>query len=310
MADVAGTATTFNLPNYRGELYHLTPFDTPLTAMIGGLTGGKSNASKEDVWETDDNAAAAQTAVVEGADPEYLERDRAEVSNVKQIYQYGFSATYTKQGAYGNFASDSLDLDVSNPVTDEISHQRTLKMRRMARDVEYTFLNGVYAKPATNATARKTRGAKNFITTNTVAAGTADLSKAHIDELLRGMADDGAPFDMPVLFANSFNRQQISNIYGYAPESRSVGGLSINQIETDFAVFGVVYDRFMPADEVFLLDVAHITPTHMSIPGKGDVFVEPLAQTGAAWNFQLYAEIGLEYGPELWHGSITGLTTA
>jgi len=310
MAAVSNTATTFNLPNYVGELYHITPFDTPLLAMIGGVTGGVSNNTKEDTWQTDDNNAAAQTAALEGADPSYEERDRADVSNVKQIYQYGFSVTYTKQAATGNLASDSLDITGSNPVLDELNRQRTLKLRRMARDVEFTFLNGAYAKPTDNATERTTRGMADAITTNTVAAGTADLSKGQIDELLREMATSGAPFDMPVIFANAFQRQQISNIYGYAPESRDVGGVRIEQIETDFARLGVVYNRYMPTDEIFVLDVAHLTPTHLAIPGKGLVFVEPLAQTGSAWNFQLYGEIGLMYGPELWHGSITGLTTS
>jgi len=143
-----------------------------------------------------------------------------------------------------------------------------------------------------------------------VAAGAAALSKDQIDELLREMANSGAPFDNVVLFANAYQRQQISNIYGYAPESRNVGGVRIEQIETDFARIGVVYDRYLPTDDILMLDMAHLTPTHLAIPGKGLVFVEPLAQTGSAWNFQLYGEIGLMYGPELWHGSITGLATS
>ena len=317
MAAVSGQGTTFNLPNFVGELFHITPFDTPLLSMIGGLNGGEANSTKEDVWQTDDNNAAAQSGestALEGADPTYEERDRSEVSNVKQIYQYGFEISYTKQAAVGNLgvpgsAPSNAVLGVQ-PVQDELSRQRVLKLRRMARDVEYTFLQGTYAKPANNSSARTTRGMQNAISTNTVAAGSTDLSKSQIDDVMRQMADSGAPFDMPVIFANAFQRQQISNIYGYAPESRTVGGVRIEQIETDFARLGVVYDRHMPTDEVYVIDVQHLTPTHLVIPGKGMVFVEPLSQTGSAWKFQLYGEIGLKYGPELWHGSITGLTTS
>jgi hypothetical protein len=32
--------TTFNLPNFVGELFELTPADTPFLSAIGGLTGG------------------------------------------------------------------------------------------------------------------------------------------------------------------------------------------------------------------------------------------------------------------------------
>lgn len=310
MANVSGTATTFNLPNYLGELYNTTPNETPFLSLIGGINGGKVNSTKEDVWQTTDNAAAAQTAALEGADPTYEERDRAEVSNVKQIYQYGFSVTYTKQAATANLASDALNITGTQPVQDELGFQRARKLERMARDVEYTFLNGVYAKPATNASARTTRGMTNAITTNDVAAAGATLSKSHVDDLLKSMADNGAKFMNSVIFVNSHQKQQISNIYGYAPESRNVGGVNIDVIETDFARLGVVYDRHCPTDEVMVLDLAVCSPTHLAIPGKGLVFVEPLSQSGAAWNFHLYGEIGLEYGPENWHGKISGLATA
>ena len=39
MAGVSGIGTTFNLPNYHGELFSVTPSDTPLLSAIGGLTG-------------------------------------------------------------------------------------------------------------------------------------------------------------------------------------------------------------------------------------------------------------------------------
>lgn len=310
MANVAGTATSFNLPNYLGELYNTTPNETPLTSMIGGLNGGKVNDTKEDVWSTTDNAAAAQGGALEGDDPTYEERDRAEVSNVKQIFQYGFSVTYTKQAATANLSTSALNITGTQAVQDELSFQRNMKLQRMARDVEYTYLNGTYAKPTDNVTPRKTRGLTNAITTNDTAAAGASLSKGLVDSCLKDMADNGAVFHNPVIFVNSFQKQQISNIYGYAPESRNVGGLNIMQVETDFAMLGIVYDRHVPTDEVMFLDLAHISPTHLAIPNKGLVFVEPLSQSGSAWKFQLYGEIGLEYGPEQWHGKISGLATS
>lgn len=314
MAAVSGQGTTFNIPNFVGELYNVTPNETPLLSMIGGLNGGIANSIKEDVWQTTDNAAAAQTAALEGDDPTYAERDRTEVSNVKQIYQYGFEISYTKQAATGNLGvpgtAPSNAVLGSNPVQDEIAFQRRLKLERMARDVEFTFIQGVFAKPTTNATARTTRGMVNAISTNAVAAGATDLSKAHIDEVMREMADSGAPFRNVVAFTNSFNKQQFSNIYGYAPESRNVGGVNINQVETDFGMLGVVYDRHVPTDTVLLIDVSWLNPTHLVIPGKGMVFVEPKPATGASWRFQLYGEIGLVYGWEGYHGKITGTTTS
>jgi hypothetical protein len=314
MASVAGQGTTFNLPNFTGELYNKTPTATTFLSMAGGVTGGEMNSTKEDVWETTDNAAAGQTGALEGADPDYTNRNRAEVSNVKQIYQYGFAVSYTKQAATGNLgtpaAAPANSVTGSNPVTDEISFQRNLKLDRMARDVNYSMLNGVYAKPTDNDSPRKSRGIVTACVTNTVDAGADALTKADIDALLKEMADSGSPFTTPVIFCNSFNKQQISNIYGYAPESRNVGGVNISMIETDFTTLGIVYERQMPTDTVLIADMSYITPTHLTIPGKGLVFVEPKPSTGSSWNFQLYGEIGMTYGSEQFHGTITNTATA
>ena len=37
---VSGTGTTFNLPNFVGELFTLIPAQVPFLSMMGGLTGG------------------------------------------------------------------------------------------------------------------------------------------------------------------------------------------------------------------------------------------------------------------------------
>jgi hypothetical protein len=39
------------------------------------------------------------------------------------------------------------------------------------------------------------------------------------------------------------------------------------------------------------------------------LFSEPLARTGSTDKAQIYGELSLEYGPEIAHGKITGLTT-
>ena len=207
MSAVANQTTTYNLENYVGELFNLTPSDTPFLSMIGGLTGGESVSTKQVTWQTTDNNDAEQPALVEGADPTYESRDRSEVSNVLQIFQYGVEVNYTKRAATQNVAAAATPVLGTQPVQDELTHQLNLKLQRAARDVEYSFLQGAYQAPANNSTGRKTRGMKNAITTNTVAAGSAVITKGMINELLREMATSGAPFSNPVLFANAFNRQ-------------------------------------------------------------------------------------------------------
>ena len=67
MAGISGMGTTFNLPNYTGELFTITPSDTPFLSAIGGLSGGKQTASAKFEWQTEDMGDPAQDVQVEGA---------------------------------------------------------------------------------------------------------------------------------------------------------------------------------------------------------------------------------------------------
>ncbi len=312
MGAVSGMGDSYDLPNYVGELFNITPNDTPFLSAIGGMTGGKSVTSKQFTWQTVDNAAAAQTVAVEGADPTYAERSRSEVINVTQIMQYGVNVSYTKQAATGNLSGQAI---IGNqPVQDELAFQLDMALKRAARDIEFSFLQGAYVADADVSTARKSRGMLAATTTNEVAGGSAALDQAKVDACLKAMADSGAPFEQPVIFANAFQKQKLSSIYGsalsLAPRDRNYGGVNIQTIETDFGVVGIAYARHIPAEDVLIADLAFCKPVFLDIPGKGHFFVEPLAQSGAAYKYQVYGEIGLEYGPEQFHGKITSLSTS
>lgn len=312
MGAVSGQATTFDLSNFVGELFHITPRETPFLSMIGGLTGGLRTKSPQFTWQTDDNAAASQPAILEGASVTAGERSRSEVVNVVQIHQEAIELTYRKLAATGQLGGEAI---VGNqPVQNEATRQRMLKLAKIARDVEYSFLQGSYNLPGSNAAAYKTRGMGEAVSTNSVAAGSTDLSKALIDELLLDMFDSGAPFMNPVFVVNGFQKQKLSEIYGYAPESRNVGGVNIQQIETDLGgEIGVVLDRHQSTSVVGIYDVSVCAPVILA-DDTGEVpppfAFEPLGKDASSIKEQCYGEIGLNYGPELWHGEITGLSTS
>ena len=127
---------------------------------------------------------------------------------------------------------------------------------------------------------------------------------------MKKMADSGAPFSNVVAFCNSFQKQKFSEIYSYVPTDRTTGGSNIQTILTDFGPIRIAFDRFMPAASVLFADIAYCAPVFLEIPGKGLLFREPLAKTGSADKEQIYGEMGLMYGPELWHGKLTGLATS
>lgn len=302
MATVSGQLTTFNLPQFVGPLFKVTPTDTPFTTMIGGLSGGLRTRSKQFTWQTVDLPAASQPAVLEGADATFAGQSGLEVVQATQIFHEGIEMSYTKRAAVGNLDGEAIIGD--QPVQDPWAAQVLLKLEKMKRDIEYTFLNGVYALPATNASARQTRGLIPAITTNSIDGSTGTLV-ANLNALLKQMYDNGAPFANPVILVGSGLIQPISDAYGIAPESRSVGGVNIRQLETAFGgMLGIQLVRFMPTGTLVVADLAQIAPVFLEIPDKGFLFEEPLAKNGAYDRSQIYGEVGLMYGPEIWHGKV------
>src|SRR5215212_5178141 len=216
MATVSGQATTFNLPNFVGELFGLSPLDTPFLSTIGGLTGGRSVNTKRFATQTYDLPAVAIPAHLEGqAAPTAAEVDRQQFYNIVQIFHEALDISYTKQAATDEVSGVSILGD--QPVTDELSFQTLRKLEKLARDIDNAFINGTYAEPVDNATARKTRGLLAAITTNVTAVGGA-LTKVAVDTLLKNMYDAGSPLGAnTVMLVNSAQKLKLSGLYGIAP---------------------------------------------------------------------------------------------
>lgn len=400
MAGITGMGTTFDLPNYAGELFALTPEDTPLLSAIGGLTGGGMTTAVEFEWQTYDLRDPSQRTRVEGATaPTAEERVRANVRNVAQIHQEKVSVSYTKQAAIGQLATPQSapyrGVDGSNPVGNELDWQVAQALKSIALDVNFSFINGEFSNPTTNATARKTRGLLQAVTTNRVAKATevtgatsatdTITSTAHgltdgdkivfrdtgtatgivagrvyfvdaiatdtfkvsttnggtaitlgtgtgiayaeptgtatttddIDDLLQLAYDNGGISEQATatLVVNSAQKRGITKAYADAygktvmitEGNRTVGGVNVQTIETDFGRLNIMMDRHVPQDTIIVASLEQLRPVFLNIPGKGVMFEEPLAKTGASDEVQLYGEIGLEYGNEKAHAVMNGL---
>lgn len=179
MSGITGLGTTYNLPNYTGLLFGLTPTETPFFSAIGGLSSGGMATSTEFEWQAFDLRNAGQNVKTEGAAaPTAEERVRANVTNVVEIHQETVSVSYSKLAAFGLKAGSNNDQP--NPVINELDWQVRQMLAQMVRDVEFAFINGRYHKPSDNTTARKTRGLIAACATNAVNKGTisAALSAA------------------------------------------------------------------------------------------------------------------------------------
>lgn len=310
----AAAGTIWNLPNYAGELFTSDLVSTPFLSMIGGLTGGMQTDNFEFVTDSQySQEAAAQPAITETASltaPTAISYVRGQNKNVTQIFHEQVSISYMKMSNQGRLSGINT-AGAQNNVISEKDFQIAKALEKIARDVEYTFLNGVY-QIATNAgVANKTRGIIANCTVNTVNASSAALSKALMDSLLLTMFTNGAMFKNMVIFCGGFQKQKLSNIYGYSPSDRNVGGVNIKQIETDFGNIGVADPhRFMPAGTLLIADMSVVAPVFQLVPEKGLLFYEELAKTGAAESSQVFGQIGLDHGPSFCHGTITSLATS
>ncbi len=315
MAQVSGQATIWNLPNYWGTLFTADAINNPILAMLGGLTGGGMQSDNFELATASnyDFPAASQPAITETASltaPAATEYVRDQVKNVTQIFQEAVSLSYSKLSNGGRLSGISTGGKVNN-VADELAWQKQQALVKIARDVEYTILNGAYVIATNAGVANKTRGliaACSLSGGSVVNAGTTYLSKALMQTLFRTMFANGAIFKNLAITVNGFQKQALSDIYGYAPTDRNVGGVNIKQIETDFGLIGVMdAHRFMPTTGLLVTEMSAVNPVTQPVPAKGNFFYEELSKTGASENGQIFGQFGIDHGPAFCHGYISGL---
>lgn len=308
-----GTAQSFGVLNYSGQIFDKANIDTPLVSMLPrrntssvefvvNSTYASESASMPEISETKSLTAPEPTYVT-----------RAQETNVVQIFQYTTAVSYQKQANTGTLAGINIAGQANN-VPNEFDFQMAQKTKKARKDLEYTLINSTYNKATTDATVNKTRGLVEAITTTTKALGDKELDYDNISEVLRAMSKAGADMNGLVIMCDAIGKAQITNNFSklpgfYLPQSRTVGGINIDQIVTPAGTVGVMqYDNFLPEKTVLIVNLGVLSIVEMPIPGKGNFFWEPLAKTGAGDKGMLFGNAGLDYGPEWYHAKITGVS--
>jgi len=132
---------------------------------------------------TADQPAITETASLTA--PAAVGYVRDQQTNVTQIFQEKVSVSYVKTSNPGRL----LGLNTANQddnVISEKDFQIARALEKIARDVEYCCINGVYALSTSAAVANKTRGLIPLCATgNTLAGAAATLTKAMVQTLLK-----------------------------------------------------------------------------------------------------------------------------
>ena len=311
MADTL--ATSFGVLNYSGMLFNKGNTRTPLSSIIGGrakitnhvefvtgqeyTTGGGSQPS---ISET-----ASLTA------PEASVVTREQKTNVTQIFQESVGISYAKQSNMGTLSGLNVAGQQANPMN-ELDFQVAAKMAKINADIEYTFINGTFNKATSDATVNKTRGLVEAVTTNTKAMSSKPLGLWDIADMVKKIYGANAPTDGLCLWCDAvtlfqINADAVQNGLTVVPAARNINGISLSSVVTPIGVVYLYLGEYLPAGTALLLNLSVLAPVFQPVPGKGNFFLEALAKTGAGEKYQLFGQIGLDHGPEWYHGKFTGI---
>lgn len=309
--------------NYAGMLFTLGRTRTPFLNALLGINASNVNqfslesAINSGMVRTVNNpyfsvaqpsvlTTPSQLVVTEAASvsPTATTVTRAEDTNVIQIQQKLAEVTYAKQGSWG--LRSGINTNEPYQPQNELDFQVQENMKQMAADLDFSLIKGTYQAPSNATTAGQTRGLENAISTNATAAGSVTLSKALIDSTLALMVGAGAILENIVAVGNSYQIKKLNDIYGYAVQDWTMGGTTISRVNTPYGQFGVMLDNNVTTTSLMFVELSVCKLVLLPFNGMYMV-VEDKEITGAAIAKHLYIQPGLDYGPEEYHGIITGL---
>ena len=313
MSDVF--ATSFGVLNYSGMLFDKGNAETPFSSAIGGRA--KTTNHVEFVTGQEyTSGGGQQPAISETASltaPYATVITREQKTNVTQIFQYAVGISYAKQSNMGTLSGLNVASQTANPIN-ELDFQVAQKIKECKNDIEYTFINGAYQKAANDSTANKTRGMIAAITSNVVDMGGAQLGIWDLALMLKLIKEGNAPIEGLVLWCDANTYMQINadaeaNGMTVYEADRTVNGIRVSRVITPMGDILLRMGKYLPAGTALVLDFGVISPVYQPVPGKGNFFLEPLAKVGAGEKYQLFGQIGLDHGPEWYHGKFTGIST-
>ena len=313
MADTL--ATSFGVLNYSGMLFNKGNTRCPLSSIIGGRA--KTTNHVEFVTGQEyTTGGGAQPAISETASltaPDATVVTRTQKTNVTQIFQESVGISYAKQSNMGTLSGLNVAGQQANPIN-ELDFQVAAKMQKVNRDIEFTFIQGTYNKANSDATVNKTRGLVEAITTNVTAMSSKPLGLWDIADMVKKIYGANAPTDGLCLWCDAVtlfqvNADAVQNGLTVVPAAREINGIALSSVVTPIGVVYLYLGECLPAGTALLLNLNVIAPVYQPVPGKGNFFLEPLAKVGAGEKYQLFGQIGLDHGPEWYHGKFTGIST-
>ena len=269
-------------------IYDISPTDTPFMSSIAGK-GSVSNTLFE--WQTEALASAViNNYHVEGADAGTAATTvTARVTNQTQISKKVVEVSGSHE-AVNNAGKKS-----------ELAHQLAKASKELKRDMEGSLLANNAAAAGNATTARETRGAAHFITTNVTDAGTSGTHAAMVEADILAAAEAvwTAGGEASTILLGATNKKLITAMSGRADAIRSVADNnmtiqnSVDVYVSDFGTYNIIMDRFCDQDVVYFLD-----HDMWSVDYLRDFQTVDIARAGDGEKKMLLVEYGLRCGNE------------
>lgn len=304
---------SFGVLNYSGMLFNKGNTRVPFSTLIADRARNTNSVDFVTGLEYQtaggSQPAISETASLTAPDADYITRSQKQ--NVTQIFHESVYISYGKQSNMGVLSGVNLAGQSANPAN-ELDFQVAAKMGKIARDIEYTFINGAYNKAATDAQINKTRGIMTAIESNVLDLGGEALRVWDVAEAMKLIYDAQGSTNGLVLWVDpvamfQLNADAEQNGNTIVPASRNINGLNISSLITPLGEIGVYLGEFLPAGSVGLFNPSLISRVEQPVPNKGNFFMEELSRTGAGTKYQIFGQLGLDHGPEWQHAKITGI---
>jgi len=275
-------------------IYDISPTDTPF--LSGIAKKGKVNNTYFE-WQTDALAAASGT--------NYHAESAAA----------GTAATTatTRLGNYTQISKKVVEVSGTQETVNnagkksEMAHQLAKASKEIKRDMETSLLADNAAVAGSSGTARETRGAANFITTNVTDAGTSGAHAAMVEADVTQVAEDiwSSGGNASTILLGATNKKLITAMAGRADQTQSVvddNKTVYNAVDvyvSDFGTFNIQLDRYCDQDTVYFLD-----HDMWSVDFLRDFQTVDIAKEGDSDKKMLLVEYGLRCGNEAANGKI------
>jgi len=308
-------------------IYNIAPTETPVVSSIGKT---KATATLHE-WQTDTLGAAANTALVEGADAAaFTAVPTVRATNRTQIL-----------GKTVNITGTLDSVDTAGRKT-EVAYQLAKAGQELKRDIEFAILGNIAPVTSASSTAPKMASLQTWIRTNwtsvdsgsAAAAPAAPPGSAIRTKSLTGSTAAFTEASLKTAMKAAFNSGGTPTMLVVPPNQKvkvsAFAGIAANRVWTDNAGKSTKAAAIVGAADVYLSDFGMLsviperfmTSDYASNNGEQALIIDPtmlalatlrpfqstlLAKTGDAEKHQMLCELTLQVNNEAAHAIVADL---